>query len=401
VKKNIPGAAVETRQNIVVFGPARGVQAAVEALDSPNPGFKGSPLHARIAEVYRGGAGILVAVDLTRMRVEREFQGVRHFLGEAKEVGNQMETRATLAFEGERKGIAGWLANPGPMGTLDYISPEASVVAGFVVKDPKAIIEQLIPVGERLLGPGNAPENGAALKADLLATLGGEFSVSFDGPIFPPSWKLIIEVYDPVRAQAALDKVVAAFNRELTEHGKQPLRTATETVDGRTFHMIAGADANPLTEAHYTFANGYLIAGPTRVLVSKALQIKTAGTSISRSAKFVELTPRDHYMNFSALVYENLGSTLAPLAGLLGSFIPRDAQKEGQAAIAALSNMKPMLIGAYAENDQITVAAGSNMLARGMAGLLKGDLLGMVGGPLQMGQQQGRRERQRERVGVR
>ena len=27
--------------------------------------------------------------------------------------------------------------------------------------------------------------------------------------------------------------------------------------------MIAGGDPNPLTEAHYTFADGYLIAGPT------------------------------------------------------------------------------------------------------------------------------------------
>jgi len=149
------------------------------------------------------------------------------------------------------------------------------------VNDPKAIIEQLIPVGERLLGSGHAPENGAALKADLLAALGGEFSVSFDGPIFPPSWKLIIEVYDPVRAQAALEKLVAAFNQEAAAHGQQALRTATETADGRTYHMIAGATPNPLTEAHYTFANGYLIAGPTRALVSKALQIKTAGTSIA------------------------------------------------------------------------------------------------------------------------
>jgi len=90
-------------------------------------------------------------------------------------------------------------------------------------------------------------------------------------------------------------------------------------------------------------------------------------------------------MNFSGLIYQNLGSTLAPLAGLLGSFVPPQAQKEGQSAIAALSDLKPMLIGAYAEGDQITVAAGGNMLARGMAGLLKGDLVGMIGGPMQFG----------------
>ena len=75
--------------------------------------------------------------------------------------------------------------------------------------------------------------------------------------------------------------------------GGQPLRTGDETADGRTYHTIASATGNPLLEAHYTFANGYLIAGPTRALVSKALQIKTAGASIARSQKFIELTPRD------------------------------------------------------------------------------------------------------------
>ena len=64
--------------------------------------------------------------------------------------------------------------------------------------------------------------------------------------------------------------------------------------------MIAGADPNPITEAHYTFADGYLIAGPTRALISKALQTKIAGTSITHSATFLAMEPRDHYANYSA-----------------------------------------------------------------------------------------------------
>ena len=46
-------------------------------------------------------------------------------------------------------------------------------------------------------------------------------------------------------------------------------------VEGRTYYMIAGGDGSPLTEAHYTFADGYMIAGPTRALVATALQVKT------------------------------------------------------------------------------------------------------------------------------
>jgi hypothetical protein len=140
-----------------------------------------------------------------------------------------------------------------------------------------------------------------------------------------------------------------------------------------------------------------MIAGPTKALVSKALQIKTTGTSIARSAKFLELEPRDQYANFSAVVYQNLGSTIGPLAGLLGSFVPPQAQKEGQNAIAALQNLKPMLVAAYAEGDRITVAAGGNVLAQGLSGLLNGNLSGMIGGPMQFGPRRQMRQMQQVR----
>ena len=80
-------------------------------------------------------------------------------------------------------------------------------------------------------------------------------------------------------------------------------------------YMIAAADPNPLTEAHYTFADGYLIAGPSRAMLTRALQVKSTRTSITHSAQFLSMEPRDHYANFSALVYQNLGTSLAPLAG--------------------------------------------------------------------------------------
>jgi len=34
------------------------------------------------------------------------------------------------------------------------------------------------------------------------------------------------------------------------------------------------------------------------------------------------MVPRDRNMNFSALIYQNLGTTLAPITGLQGSFVP-------------------------------------------------------------------------------
>ncbi len=82
--------------------------------------------------------------------------------------------------------------------------------------------------------------------------------------------------------------------------------------------------------------------------------MKTSGTSITHSARFLALVPRDHYANFSALIYQNLGTTLAPLAGLLGGILPQAHAAAPRTRCRALGNMKPTLIAAYGEPDRIT-----------------------------------------------
>ena len=115
-----------------------------------------------------------------------------------------------------------------------------------------------------------------------------------------PSWKVVAEVYDPAAAQAALQKAVANYADDPANAGHKPLITAQETVDGRTFYTIAVPDAGPLLEFHYTFADGYLIAGPSRAMVAHALQIKDSTNSLMHSSKVIAMMPRDHYANFSA-----------------------------------------------------------------------------------------------------
>jgi len=73
--------------------------------------------------------------------------------------------------------------------------------------------------------------------------------------------------------------------------------------------MIAAA-SQPADGGALHFAEGYLVAAPTRALVAHALQVKAAGTSIARSAKFLSMEPRDGHVNFSAVVYQDLGTTL-------------------------------------------------------------------------------------------
>src|SRR4029077_17241401 len=268
--------------------------------------------------------------DLAAMAPRQAIAGARYFIAEEKQVGKEMEARASLGFDGPRSGMAGWLANPAPMGALDYVSPEATIVTAFVVKSPTSIVSELLTVQQR--SPAAAEkaladaqiQTGIDIREDLAEALGVVFSLSLDGPAIPvPSWKLVTEVYDPVRIEATLEKFVEAYNRETVKAGGKALRTAQETVEGRKYYMIAGADGSPLTEAHYTFADGYMIAGPSRALLSRALQVNTGRASITHAVNFVSLLPRDQYNNFSALIYQNLGTTLAPIISLFGGMVPQ------------------------------------------------------------------------------
>jgi hypothetical protein len=394
-KQALTSLTVETRNGLVVFGPVpEAVKALAPVMDSPSGGFAGTPFYARIQQVYRSGAGLMLCADLSRIHGDHAISGPRYFIAEQKEVDHQMETRAAIGFAGPRTGMAAWLASPAPMGSLEYVSPDATFVAAFVVNSSSAIVDEVSGVVRRT--PADLGAAAADVHAGLAASLGGEFALALDGPTFPvPSWKLVTEVYDPARLQATLTKMVEAYDREAAKSGGRPLRTSRETVDGRTYYTIAGGVPNPLTEAHYTFADGYFIAGPSRALVARAIQVRATGTSIVRSSKFVSMTPSDQHTSFSAVVYQGLGTTLAPLAGLLGAFGSNMPQGHDMGkALQGLGNLKPTLVAAYGDPDQITVASTGNVLSSSITNLLSGNVMGMAGNVLPFSQFQGTRRPQ-------
>jgi len=392
-KKGIP-LAVLNRGGVLLFGPERGaVEATAAQLDS---GFQSTPLYTRIAESYREGAGLLLWVDMGQRQTP--IQGARYLFAEQKQAGSQMVASASLGFDGPRTGIAAQLADPSPMGSLDYVSPDAVAVLGFVVKDPGAIVDTVLSIPQGSLAAAQQSldderrQKGFNVRDDVAASLGGEFAFAMDGPLMPvPSWKLVSEVYDPGLFQATLQRFVNAHNQDVSKTGKKPIRTSQESVDGRTYYSIAEADSGPLMEAHYTFDQGYLIAGPTRALVSHALQLKAAGTSIKHSGKFLELTPRDQHVNFSAVIYQNIGTSMAPLAALAGALIPQGAGSRRGIQLQGLDNVKPTLYAVYGEPDSITMTANGDVLGSTLASLLSGNFRGMSGLPLSMDQMMGTR----------
>jgi hypothetical protein len=389
---------VEERPGVAAFGPGReAVEEVARSLDGPRGGFHASPCYARLAEAQREGASTMVCADISRLG--QPTQGARYFLGEEGRVSGQPVSRLTVGFDGPRTGIAAWLAAPAPMGSLDYISSDAAFAAAFVVTDPAAIMDQTLGLLQNLKDGADKAmaearqQTGADVHNNLVSSLGGEFALALDGPLLPtPSWKLIAEVYDPMRFQTALQAMVDAYNQGAVKAGGRPWRTSRETVEGRTFYTIGGPDPNPLTEASYTFDDGYLIAGPSRAIVNGALQAKTARTSIARSTKFVSMMPRDSYANFSAVIYEDLATALGPLAGLLGALAPPGAAGRGN-PLPNMTSAKPALVAAYGEPDRITITRNGGLFGASMTEIMRGNLTGIAGHALPLSQLQGTRGR--------
>src|SRR5712691_10397811 len=186
-------------------------------------GFSATPFYSRIAGVYSEGAGIVLAADLEK--IIAHTRGVRRlavgdsgeqalnqlgvfnmksFVLDQKDTDGKTHTRAVLAYNQADHGITSWLAQPAPMGSLEYISPDANLVAGFVVKNPSALVDDLLGVLDTVSPDLKKhlnqlqTDHGLDVRKDFAAPLGGEYAFAIDGPILPmPSWKLVFEVNDP------------------------------------------------------------------------------------------------------------------------------------------------------------------------------------------------------------
>lgn len=358
---------------------------ASAAKDSSANGFASTPFYARIAETYKEGAGLIVAADLEKIiaRATRDqgknpddlrraeafsklgLSDLRHFIVEYKDVDGKAYNRASLIFNEKTSGIASWLAAPGPMGSLDFISPDANVVAAFVVKEPVSLVGDLLDV----VGTA-APEarrhiaelektRGIDIRRDIAAPLGGEIAIAIDGPIVPtPSWKVVIEVHDPARLQQTFGRIVEEANREAAKHGLKGLQLEETETGGRKFYMLQSLDA-PGLQMHYAYVNGYMVAAPSRVLVTRAIGFSESEQTLSRSPRFISTLPSDKNANFSALFYYDIGSIAETIAQRVGNLEGKSEERE-QAVEALRKLSPPTLAYAYAQGDRIVFSANSS-----------------------------------------
>jgi hypothetical protein len=384
------------RPDFVLFSPdANALQVMNAQLSAGAGGFTGTDFGRRVAAAYSDGAGMMIAANLQQMMADNRahakkrpvaadvglqysgFADAQYLIAEHRDLNGTPDNRAEIHFAGARHGIASWLAAPAPIGSLDFVSADAGIAAGFVSKDPAQMLDDILQMASATdakmaehLAELNSKLN-LNVRDDLAAAFGGDATVALDGPILPkPAWKFIVQVNDASRVQSAVEKLVEAANREAAAHGRPGVQVQNEVVNGRAYYKVRSLDPKALNaEVNYTFAGGYMIAAASRAIVINALAIQESGNSLARSSAFRALLPRDPNADVSAVLYQNLAPLIQPVTSQLSA-----EQLQALQQIAAGS--KPTVICAYGRPNGIEIASSSRLLPFDLNSMSIGALLG-------------------------
>jgi hypothetical protein len=285
-------------------------------LDAKATEFAPTPFGQRLTEAYRGGTSILMAADLhtiinqisqgtpqnQKMLDRTGFKDAKYVVWEythrADRSGSQME----LSFMGPRHGIASWLAAPAPFGSLDFVSPQAAIVAGVHLKNLGEIFDDIKDLSS--YSNPNALASVAQmeqamhinLRSDLLSLLPGEISVEANGVAeIKVEWKIILRVSDADHLERTLEKMLATT----------PFRPMQFEEKGITYHSVTIPSAQKPVQIVYTFADGYLIAASSHEAAAEGIRLHKSGESFASSAKLKGSLPAGPPADVSALLYED------------------------------------------------------------------------------------------------
>ena len=346
-------------------------------------GFAETPYGQLLAGLYSNGAGLLFTADVASLRQYRReqmnqeqyqeqyknhhedvglensgFGDLQYLIAESKDVNSTPENHAVMVFNGPRHGVASWLAAPAPMGALEFVSPQASAVVSVVVKQPEAMLEDIISIGQAEDSKFESDFGDVEswlkfrLREDFASTLGGEATLALDGPLVPtPAWKLVVEVNDSGRLQNSLRTLVDDINAEAARKNRPGVDYEETQFEGRTYYHVRSRLPESLEEFYYTFADGYMIVGPSRAVLIQAIATRQSSATLARSSQFLALLPQNSQANVSALYYENLAPLLDSVSGLT------PGQVESLRELAA--NSKPTMAVAYGEESQIEFVTNS------------------------------------------
>ena len=285
--------------------------------------------------------------------------GVRYLIAEHRQTNSGIENHLNLQFAGNRQRVASWLGAPAPVGSLDYVSPNAALAVAGVTKEPASIVDDMMAMISAEKNNSDQfskaqEELGIDIRNDLAGNLGGEFAFALDGPVLPtPSWKIVIEVKDSGRFETTLERLVQAVNSHVQGKDAHGATIQKAQAGAQTFYEVHNTATGALL-AEYTYSGGYLIITPTKALLMETLQTHANGNTLAHSSSFKALLPVDQNENYSAVAYQNLAPVVTPLLSQLNG--------ESADAIRKLAaDAHPTAICAWGKDSRIEAASNSNL----------------------------------------
>lgn len=311
----------------------------------------------RIAQGYQGGASILLAADLQKLLAAMPrttqsdlmfnrtgFNDLKYFIWDHKNAAGHAASEMELKFTGPRRGMAAWLANPAPLGSLDFVSRKAMGVTSVKLKNVGEIFDEI-----RQFSNESNPNSFAMLdqmqqmfninfKNDLLDYLDGEITFELDGITeTEPVWRGVLRVNHSDRLQQTLTKLIAA-----TQPG------ATQSAEGGVTYQsfVVPSQQKPM-QIVYAIVDGYLIVAPTQESAAEAVRLRRSGEGLGKSSKFLTALPSGS-TQASAIFYQD---PVAMTAARLQHLSPEMTD------IFSRVQMTPMVVAAYGDNNAIRAAS--------------------------------------------
>jgi len=371
-----PGLVILVRSDFVAAATNVATLRSFNArLEHNGQEFASTAFGQRLSEGYAGGTTAVGGVDLqkilnqflpaspdaasskssrltarNRELLQRSgFGDVKYLIWQQKFVEGHAASQMELSFTGPRHGIASWLAAPGPMDSLDFVSPKAVMASGVLLKNPAEIFDDIKDLmtasNPNALASLAMMQQGLKvdLREDLFARLTGEIGFELDSFAKPqPTWKVILRVHDPEGLQATLTKLMATA----------PLAAQQVEDEGITYHILRSPSAPKTSEFAYAFVDGYMVIASSRAKVAEAVRLHRGGESLAKSQKFLASLPGGNLSELSGLLYED------PMAAaMIGLRQAAPEMVEAFSQVAAEST--PVVVSAYGEESSIREASRS------------------------------------------
>lgn len=291
-----------------------------------------SPFAAAIGERYRQGTGWLMAIDgpaVVAMAAGDdappvEFAsmiGVKYLFLEQRAHAGGEENELTLVFDGERKGMASWLADAGSGGVAEYL-PADSLFAGYVsMRDPAQLFQEFTALIQRDAALQNdlAAVNaklGTDFIANLTSALGNEAAFTLNGlSLSGPSWTMVALAYNPPVIDSSFRTFMDMVNAEIpADQPENRIVFGQESVGGRTWNTISAGQLS--LAVTWTYDEGYMVAASDRATAERAIATRHGGSPLVWSAEFQRQLPASAGIHPSAFGWLNTRGALSAFATL-------------------------------------------------------------------------------------